>query len=350
MLCGFVTFTWGIVIEKPKPTHIEKDYGQLELILEISEDIDDRHFMAKPMSLAVNERGDIYVYDAKLKAIFMFDKKGKFKKRFGRQGQGPSEFTGNDSGAKKLYYGEDGFLYVSAPFNKKIIVFDKQGQHIQDIRLPSHSNRREFFPVRDKSGRFYLLSSNKGAVDVFNPKTEAVTTLLSRQDYNTFLLHEPTFNFARKINPALWPVADNTYYDVFPGGLFIYLANPSRVFVFKDFKNIKQFSILPEKALIWLIEKNEREQNKNDGGMEYVNFIAENVFIDQDDTAFFYMFAYNLRNVYKFDFKGNLIKTINWKTGKNWSFLEIKKHNRFYGIRQSMKNASKIRVYQEVKK
>ena len=43
-------------------------------------------------ALAVDDDGNIYVYDPKLVKIIVFNNKGNFKKSFGRKGQGPGEF------------------------------------------------------------------------------------------------------------------------------------------------------------------------------------------------------------------------------------------------------------------
>lgn len=112
------------VIEDPKPTHTASKFLKLVPFKDIK-DIDEHQFLARPSSLAVDDESSIYIYDQLLKKIIKLNHDFKWERSFGRQGREPGEFTGNDWGHNKIYFSTDGHLYVTAPHNKKLIVFDK---------------------------------------------------------------------------------------------------------------------------------------------------------------------------------------------------------------------------------
>ena len=80
----------------------------LTLVLSFGDkDIPDEYLLARPQNIAVNNAGDIYIFDES--RIKIFDKTGKPKKIIGRPGQGPGEF---DRYLTSMYFDQNGYLWV----------------------------------------------------------------------------------------------------------------------------------------------------------------------------------------------------------------------------------------------
>jgi hypothetical protein len=335
------------IVTNPKPTHFEKNYVTLQLVKEITGDIDDNHFFAKPVSLTVDNEGGIYFYDSKLKKIFKFNKHYKLECTFGRQGQGPGEFTGNDFGFKKIYYSNDGYIYVRAQFNGRILVYDKKGKHVEDIAMARVLKGKTFLPVVDEKKDIYALSSGNAAIDVYNKKMKLSDTLLERADYYRYL-------FYRVVNESKWsrttnemPNIFNTYYDVLPGdGLIVFLANSSRVFILKNRKVINQFDTWPDKSINAFKKRFVDKHVKNKKEVDFFTPHVSNLFLDKDDPRFFYLVTYG--GIYKFDITGHLIHVLDVKV-KNGYEMIAKRNGLFYAIGGRQENI-KIFKIKEIKK
>jgi len=340
------------IIEEPKFTNDEKNAKQiaLQLIGEIKEDINDTTFMAKPMSLATDNNGNIFVYDAGHSSIFKFDKNYRFINTFGGQGQGPGEFNGSDSGSDKLYFSDfDHLLYAADSYNHKIIVFDALGNHIKDIRTPVKKDFPvSYIPLLDKDGNFYVHSRRGGGVDVYTKNFEFMRTLLEERHYNRYLLYKPVYNLsrrgregARSLNTIPRPA--NTYYDVtLDNRIIIYLVNASTVFVINNGKIETQFDIWPKT----LLEKYRKEiiEIKKRNLKNIRPQMVLNIFSDKDDRRFFYIYGSNgFDNVYKYDIKGHLIAVL--KSSRQCQFM-VKRNGLFYGFEKN-RFRTNLLIYKE---
>jgi len=266
------------VIKNPKPTHYEKKYVTLKLIKAIDSDIDDTHFFAQLASLQVDDEGGIYCYDNVLKKVYKFDKNFKLERIFGKRGQGPGEYTGNDWGLKNIYFAPDGLLYIRAPYNRHIIAFDKKGKNVKNIRLGSDIGVLSCPVVVDGKNNFNFLSFHGGAVDVYDGEMKHSCTLLEKKDYARFVFYRPVktdgYSQVTYIEPAIF----NTYHDILPGDrMIIYLANSSRVFIFKNNRLNRQFDVWPQKAV-----------------QGFKKMLKEKLHIDDEISTHFTPFAYNM--------------------------------------------------------
>lgn len=86
--------------------------------------------LQRPAGLAIDERRQrVYVSDAKLNQIFIFDTSGRYVTQFGKPGVGPGEF--HDPGA--LLIDREGQLYVADTLNARVQVFDPEFNLVNTI-------------------------------------------------------------------------------------------------------------------------------------------------------------------------------------------------------------------------
>jgi hypothetical protein len=336
------------VIEDPKPTHIAKEFLILTPVKEIR-DIDKHQFLARPHSLVVDEIGAIYIYDQALKKIMKLNREYKWVRNFGGQGQGPGEFSGNDWGSKKIYYSPNGHLYVIAPYNRKLIVFNKKGKHIKDIRLPNKLKARSFLPLVDKKGNMYSISMNEGAVDVYDKDMELNHVFLDKDNYKRFIFYPVINNSPGSSFGPRNPSMTNTYYDILPGGeLIIILTFSSRAYIFKNKKMINHFDFWP-KSVLEIYKKimaKEIEKRRN-GSTGHTNLIY-NLIPDQDDPGHFYLQMFPGLYLYKLNLDGELIHALK-VFGGNFR-VAAKRHGLFYGFSYRNEYVRIFKIKKEKKK
>ena len=325
--------TKPFLVENPKPTHVEKNYIELVKVKEIVSKVEDEDFLARPDNLAVDNEGNIYVYDSILNKVFFFDKDGKIKKVVGQVGRGPGDFGEAQMGPKYLYYAENGYIYLSDYVNRKILVYDKKGNHIRDTLVPFRGPR-DFYPVVDGNGHFFVVSST-GAVDELDAKLEKVYTYGNLDDYNRFVAWMPKSpaGLFRWNLPSDW----NTRYDVLPDNrLIILLENSATAFIYKNRQLMKRFDVIPEKGLLSFKNRIDRMRKKAKKYKKDENFSLTfygSFFVDKDDPRFFYLESgfdeEGRRILYRFDLDGKLNAVLYTKCAVRLSF---KRNGLFYAI------------------
>lgn len=323
------------VLKDPKPTHTEKKYKNLVVFKTIDAEIDEEHFLAQPLSLAVGNDGLFYVFDRLVRKIFMFDGNGKFLKTFGESGQGPGEF-GKRFDNNWLYFGQDGFLYLSSTANKKIIKYSPEGKYLSEEKLPAQEYTfGPFFPITSRTGESMLLNGPKGTIDVFRKlgdQSKPKYSLLSKDDYNWSIILE-----VRDKDLYHWnfPTLTDTYYDCLPDGrIIVYLTRTSTIKIYKENQLQKKFNVWPQKALEKYREKiSIRKQRLKEQDIFIVEMF-NNFFMDNDTNKHFYLSSIKLENnrgygIYRLDVNGTLDKIL---TSNERVFIRAKKNNIFYGV------------------
>jgi len=123
----------------------------------------EKVFLAQPMALARNAKGNIYVYDYKWNTISIFDSEGKFISKTGKRGQGPGEFQ---SVRRVLPDGEN--IIILDSMKHEICHLDSKGKYLKSFKTFKSYND---FAI-DHNGRIYcapLASSvNPFLVDVLD--------------------------------------------------------------------------------------------------------------------------------------------------------------------------------------
>ena len=92
------------------------------------------HWFGFLNSLAVDASGNIYTVDPKNIRIRIFAPDGSLVKAFGREGQGPGEFSGPGG----IIATADGTFAVSDVLNGRISFFSREGAHLKDTSFGSY--------------------------------------------------------------------------------------------------------------------------------------------------------------------------------------------------------------------
>lgn len=332
------------ILELPKPTHFVAGVptSTLMLVHEFKSDFEDDLFFAYPWTAQVSKSGMIYVFDAKLLKIFIFNQKYKYIGQFLEQGQGPGEIFPGPALNKDIHAGIDGYFYIHDSISHRLIQFSETGKYIKDTRL----NRGEIStipspPIVDKEGYFYFYSKT-GIVDKLDPKLNVVHTFLDLKLNGCFVGYRPMKERTPPHAPNIWlyPDLTNTLYGITGDGyLLIYLSRRSTAYVFKGKKLLHQFDILIDEVLPAFKKRAKKayQKQKEIGkrfatGANMVSFY----FVDQDDP-YFYLTALeggDNSKLYQFDLKGNLTRII-----KNFrADIRVKRNGLFYGFLPNGRN------------
>ena len=133
IFCGFMASVFlpafGALADKPGP--IKEIVFTKELTIGVVEG-DENYMFGKSVVFNVDGQGNIYILDWDRKHIRKFAPDGKYLLTFGRQGQGPGEFT-NPSGVR---FAPDGSLYVSENWGNRLYFFDPDGRFLRETTLP----------------------------------------------------------------------------------------------------------------------------------------------------------------------------------------------------------------------
>ncbi len=120
------------VIKNPgEPLYGEITF-ELEEDLSIGNEGDENYVFYDLVILAVDSEGNIFVLDRGNFRIQKFDKNGSYLQTIGRQGQGPGEFEQPMS----LFIDVKDRIYVYDSFRRYLHVFENEGKFKETIRLP----------------------------------------------------------------------------------------------------------------------------------------------------------------------------------------------------------------------
>lgn len=126
-------------------------------------------------ALAVDSKGQIFVLDQQALEIRVFDQRGRFVQRIGRNGEGPGEFRGPNG----ILVAPDGKLWVNDIGQERLVVFDTRGKPVTHLRPSSWGYGGIWGAAFDPQGRLLepLRSSRGSVVGRFDPKTARIDSL-----------------------------------------------------------------------------------------------------------------------------------------------------------------------------
>ena len=170
-----------IVVHNPKkPVALPGLPGTLKLREDLRigiESGDENYMFSQLNSIQVNDVEKIIVYDRLEVSIKVFDKNGKFIRKFGQKGQGPEEIQS----PTRITLTEDNMITIMDLGNNRFSYYSIEGECIKEIPTGKY---RPFVAKADSMGNIYgyvLILGNKVTLDLvkFNQEFKPTTTITS---------------------------------------------------------------------------------------------------------------------------------------------------------------------------
>ena len=171
--------TFGVTVHKGR-VFVSDTVGRMVMAFDVREGkvieigTEGQGVLAKPMGLDVDLNGNLFVCDATLKQILVYDRDGNFKRRIGEPEMfdRPAGVTVNPNGTK-LYVVDTGGVTSQ---RHRVMVFDpwtgallhtiaKRGQADGELNLPRDA-------TIDEAGNLYVVDGGNFRVQIFNPEGE----------------------------------------------------------------------------------------------------------------------------------------------------------------------------------
>jgi hypothetical protein len=129
-----IEFIGGVKVVKNLKTELEKSFKCLEFIEDLSigvEEGEEDYMFSYPVAVNSDSKGNIYVLDYQECLIKKYDSSGVFMMRFGREGQGPGEF----SNPSTMVITPQDEIYVGDYMSRKIEVFGSEGVYQKTMKV-----------------------------------------------------------------------------------------------------------------------------------------------------------------------------------------------------------------------
>ena len=193
----------------------------------------DEYLFGRIGSLAVDEDRNVYVFDTQANHVRVFDATGTYLATFGREGEGPGEF----SRAETIAVLPDGRLLVRDPGNMRVQVFDPVSGVTEEWAYNSGNTYRPGAPLyTDLRGQTFLLTSDQDGEDiilVLGPDGKHLDTLPEpTTDYEPVVVKAETESAS--VTSAV-PFTPRFFWAVHPSGHFLTgLSSDYRVDLARD--------------------------------------------------------------------------------------------------------------------
>jgi len=362
LLTGFVLTASGeevVIIKNPAPNCVESSFTELVKCGEVADQADSDEFLVRPMSLVVDERGYVFVYDSHQAGIFQYDSKLNLVRTFGNRGRGPGEIgLQKYSMASMVIKGKE--IYLPDAENRKILCFSTNGKMVREIPM---KNRRSLFYKMDvdASRNIYLTGDRESmhsyVVDVYTKNGEYQGGILDKEKLLTGLFFKAEFisRFKHKV-PDRFRVTwyssgpgSNCHFAITDGNMLLINSSTSGYYwVYKKGKLYKSGRLWPRDALKDYRIRLKRSLKKNG----FFPFFPH-MFLDKDDPdCFFLYYGYfhegSRLYLYKFDLSGKLHQVYYVQDPKRrFAWFRFKRHGKFYAITNDGSGERTVSVFEE---
>ncbi len=361
-LCGLIMLLFSIsgwaqeLLEMPTPTHFvaKVPHSKLVLVKEVLPSFDKNLFMAAPYTIAAGKNGKFYVYDNRLIKIFIFNNQGECVGKILEWGKKPGQLRTDDGFTVDMNIGPDDSIYVHEGKTNKLLQFSPDGQFIKE-RILSRENpyKNPFKLVVDKSGNFYSYGLGQGIIDQLDENMNLLHTFLDRNLNDCYIIYKPNYDlflsksyYKEFYESKEWLRAKmgNTSFDITTNGLlFVYLHNPSTVYLFNGKQLVQQFDVRIDDVLSQFKDRVEKDIIHQKKVASKAIRVTEMVmfgscFVDQDEPYFYLQFfpSQNHSILYQIDLKGKLIRILTY--GKGRIFFKAKRNGLFFGLASENKH------------
>lgn len=140
---------------------------------------DENYMFSSLNSVQVDDEGDIIIFDRKEVCIKVFDKNGKYLRKFGKKGQGPGEIQS----PYKIHLAGGKDITIMDRGNNRFSYYSKDGRCIKEIGVGKY---RLFVAQADSRGYIYgylVTLGDKVTLDLikFNQEFKPIMTIISRE-------------------------------------------------------------------------------------------------------------------------------------------------------------------------
>lgn len=338
------------VIKNPVPNLKEKNFIQLKKVGEIADEIAENVFLFYPVSMTMDNRHNLYVYDCMQAKILVFDSSFKYISSLGSGvGGGPGEFMGTGKGfLVDLHFGLDGKLYAHDSRAFKILVFDTEKlKYLRDVKYEPgfESGYSSFFtPVVDRGGNLIMQKYQDDQLLIFNDKGKILFSLPHKEKKREILFREnkmapPPNGFSAPIYSFYYAPIDLILNYTSRSELLVYFALSATLYVVPEKGKAHHFRIWPEMAL------EDFKKSIRDLDFGYAR-LFDPVFKDGDNDEFLLLKGggtETTRRIYKINLKGELVAVMVAPIINNEPPRFMLKKNNYFIARYS----EKILIYKE---
>jgi len=148
-------------------------------------------YLQSPRCIEIDDRGRIYALDNLARVVFVWDKNGRFLTTFGKEGEGPGEFSFYGDGVTQGYVSAvDDAIYVYDGARRLLSRFDMDYRFISAEPFHGNGGRTLYFNMT-RDGAILLYQQNYGIetpfreLALYNPKLSHFKTLY-REDDKTY--------------------------------------------------------------------------------------------------------------------------------------------------------------------
>ena len=124
-----------------------------------------------PRGVAVHD-GEIYVTDTGNERVQVFASDGTFLRTFGGYGTGPGQLIEPVG----IAVSDDGRIYIADSGNGRLSIFERDGTPVSQIPIPSWEAQatRVNYLAFGPDGLLYMTAPDEGVIDVFDPETNSI--------------------------------------------------------------------------------------------------------------------------------------------------------------------------------
>jgi len=172
-----------VIVHNPKkPVDVPGLPGTLKLREDLQigiESGDENYMFSQLYSIQVSDEEEIFAYDGLEISIKVFNKNGKFIRKFGQKGQGPGEIQR----PTRITLAEDNKITILDLRNNRFSYYSKEGECLKEIPIVKY---RPFEAKADSSGNIYgyiLIMGEKVTLDLIklDQSFKFVKTITSKE-------------------------------------------------------------------------------------------------------------------------------------------------------------------------
>jgi len=288
---------------------------------------DDYNFFAEISDISIDDSDNLYVADSKMHRIFKFNSNHEFILAFGRQGQGPGEFTGE----LMISAGNDGKIYISDHSNYRLLIFTSEGILLKQFPLPRSTYDKV---ISNSRGEMFLFSeSGFFIMDHFDTSFNYIQSFLDPKYLLKFPIESPPERIYRQL--MRMPPSSSFVFKMMSheDELCVVFNNSHTIICVDEKRDIKtQFRVahprfIDDLTIRLKIAKKEKK---------WINAIRSAFFDDRGNISLlYYNSKINIPEIYRYQKNGEFVDTLRFESLNTSSKCIVTTCNsvgNFYGI------------------